>query len=361
VVTIGRGKKRERFEFGLGKHGGTWQEARIPLESFSRKSLELRFEVLTDDDLNLSAFLSEPQWIRETDDPVPHVLLITSDTHRGDHLGAVTDRADLATPILDQLAQEGTLFERCYTTTNVTLPSHAALFTGVHPRDTGILDNRTALAEEAPTLAEAYREAGYATWAAVSTRFLSDRISGLGQGFERYSETTVGQRPAAETIATLRDWLTAEPERPTFCWLHLFDAHSPYEPPEEYRTASLRDVSTERSTAAHLARGQALYRGEIHYLDAELAPLLELHESGWTAFTADHGEALGAHGIVFQHVELYPDTTHVPLILRGPGVPLGARISSFARHVDLGRTLLDLSGLADAPFPGSNLLTSASA
>jgi arylsulfatase A-like enzyme len=105
-----------------------------------------------------------------------------------------------------------------------------------------------------------------------------------------------------------------------------------------------------------------MYRGEISYLDSQLKKLLELERvrQGIVAFTADHGENLGHHGDWWNHGGLYPSTLHVPLILRWPGAPGGTRLDRAVQNEDLGRTLLDLSGLEATPFPGTSLLAAAS-
>lgn len=303
------------------------------------------------------------------DDPRPNVLLVTSDTHRGDHLGAASTSAGAHTPVLDALAARGVLFEDCFATSHVTLPSHTAMFTGTHPRDTGILDNVTVLSEDAPTLAEAFRDAGYLTCAATSMSLLADGHSGLGQGFLR-RDAPDRTRTADETVAVALDWLADPDPRPLFLWVHLADAHAPYEPPPEflrdYWPASRDAFDPDAEAAEHAPRWleqvrdleyvRALYRGEVSYLDAQLRPLLEHPRlaEGVLAVTADHGESLGAHGFFWRHKGLHPDTLHVPLILAWPGAPAGQRVSAPVGHLDLGRTLLDLAGL-EARFPGRSL------
>jgi arylsulfatase A-like enzyme len=309
---------------------------------------------------------------RPLQDP-PTVVLVTSDTHRGDHLGAAAAGVPVATPALDALARRGVLFEDCFAPSHVTLPSHAALFTGTSPRDTAVINNATPLAGEAPTLAEAFRDAGWLTAAAVSLDILTHDRSGLGQGFELLS-APVNTRRGGATVDVGLHWLDAAAGRPLFLWLHVADAHAPYDPPggasgyPEGRDAfdgpeadgeappwlpEVRDMEYVR----------ALYRGEVTYLDGELGRLLDHPRArrGVVAVTADHGEVLGRHGIWWRHKDLYPDTLHVPLLLAWPGGPAGARVSEPVELVDLGRTLLDRAGLAGAPFPGRDLMQPAPA
>ena len=315
-----------------------------------------------------------PPLILARAEAAPTVVLITSDTHRADHLGAAGGDVAVATPILDALARRGLFLEDCYSSTNVTNPSHVALFTGTHPRDTGITDNVTPLAAAAPTLAEAFRSAGYTTSMAVSAIHLAPEHSGLGQGFDRVAFPPDADRDGARTLAACAEWWAETEGQPLFLWLHLFDAHAPYEVPTEllapYYPAERDPYATELpELPSHqrpawdreirdLEHLDARYRAEITYLDGLVGELLEHPRvaAGWLAFTSDHGESLGAHDIYWDHRELYPDTLAVPLILAGPNVPKGQRRRAPLSQLDLGRTLLDLAGLGAVPFPGESLL-----
>jgi arylsulfatase A-like enzyme len=250
--------------------------------------------------------------------------------------------------------------------------------TGTSPRDHGVHDNRTPLAEGAPTLAECFRDLGYRTWAAVSTRHLRHDVSGLGQGFDRmalpFQDDT---RRAGDTLDVVEAWL-ADPGPPAvFLWVHLFDAHSPYDPPAEHAAAywpsdmdprdpSLPDPGLPEIMLApaklqglrNLDYPFASYKGEVSYLDAELGRLLERapFDTGIVAFVADHGESFGEHRIYFGHSGLYPQTIQVPLILAWPDGPRGVRRKDPVQQIDLSRTLLDLAGAEDVPFRGRSLV-----
>lgn len=300
---------------------------------------------------------------------VPLVVLITSDTHRADHVGFAPNAAPVETPALDRLAARGVSFTDCWSAINVTNPSHATLFTGLSPRDTGVVDNTTPLAVQARTLAETFAAAGYDTWAAVSVPHLGAERSGLGQGFTRFSAPEERDRSGEQTVAVLEEWLNERAWRPRFVWLHLFDVHAPYEPPADLRQEPLerdRAVIGAGVPAAQLpgwAKGKdalqllADYRAEVRGLDRILGSFLERRDvaDGIVAFTADHGEALGGHSIWFDHHGLYPGTLAVPLVLAGPGVPKGKVASRGAKHQDLGATLTQLAGI-ESDLPGENLL-----
>lgn len=335
-----------------------WDLATIPLDEWEPGSVRAEFSLSTNEAFETACLVSHVWIDEEQQSAPPTVLFITSDTHRADHLEVASGGVDISTPTLNALAARGVLFEQAWSTTNVTIPSHVALMTGVHPRDTRVVSNMRAVSREASTLAELFRDQGWTTMAVVSAHHLSDRYSGLGQGFQRMFAPRTGETSAAETVDVLEGWLDKASDRPLFIWLHLFDAHAPYHEQDpwsaEYKEARTTEVPPGKEM---IAANQVHYRSEISYLDRELARILERPrlQNAVIAFTADHGEALGAHGVYFQHYELYPDTTHVPLILSWPGGPRDLRVKAPTRQLNLGRTLLNLAGLQAVNFPGSDL------
>ncbi|MFT7464852.1 MAG: hypothetical protein ACI9EF_003212 [Pseudohongiellaceae bacterium] len=308
--------------------------------------------------------------------PRQWVLLVTSDTHRGDHLGLARNGVTVSTPHLDALAQRGVLFEECFASTNFTNPSHVALMTGVHPRDTGILDNGHGLDHTAQTLAEIFGAQGWDTWAVTSAAHLRPGVSGLGQGFQRFARTPKVQRRAGDAVAQALSWLDEGGSAPVFLWLHVFDAHMPYESPEPFDRlgyegpedpfdGDLPDPGLSQELPGNMAGlrvldfGRSQYAAQVTYLDHELGRLLDHPQLAQSivAVVGDHGEVLGAHDIWFDHAELYSDTLHVPLVLSWPEAPAGSRRSERVSHLDVGRTLLDLAGLDAKGFPGHSLST----
>ena len=349
------------IEIGSKARGSvSWNSLTLDLEGFE-KNEEARLSVALEARGHQPAFawVGEPRLARPRAD-ARTVLFITSDTHRGDHLGAAGAGVKVLTPTLDALAERGVLFERAFSSTEITVPSHVALMTGVHPRDTRVLANFSGISERARTLASAFRSAGWRTFASVSARQLGHPISGLGTGFERLA-APAGESPGQVAVDRLLRWMDDAQGQPLFAWLHLFDAHAPYEAPEEVlagyradldRTASTSDAESERE------RRRIEYRAEVSWVDRQLGRVLAVPrlQRAWIGLTADHGECLGANGIYFTHVELFRDTLHVPLLLAGPEIPRGVRVTGRVSHLSLGRTLLDLAGLPDRPFPGKNLL-----
>lgn len=353
------------------RQSATWHEERVDLTEWAGTVATARFDLQVSGEHEGLAVLAEAA-VSRRGVAAPTVTLITSDTHRADHLSSTGDK--VSTPVLDALAARGVQFVDTFAATNVTNPSHVSLMTATSPRDTHILNNNTLLAQSATTLAERFAEAGYRTLAAVSAYHLLDRESGLGQGFDRLNGPATGERDGAETLDILDDWLRDSAGQPLFLWLHLFDAHAPYKPVARYakRYWEGGDPYGEETeldmpaieTPAFL-RGlrdkdfpYAMYRGEVDYVDELMGRLLETERiaSGALAFTADHGEAFGEHGIWWDHADLYPETVAVPLILAWPGGREGIRCEVPVEQLDVGRTLLDLAGLEDVEFPGRNLM-----
>ncbi len=275
-------------------------------------------------------------------------LLVTLDTTRADALSCYGVRAG-TTPNLDRIAAEGLLYERAYTTVPITLPAHASLLTGLYPIRHGLRDNGiAALSSEARTLAEAASAAGFATAAFVGAVVL-DRAFGLGQGFERYdgpalersAEGHPAERPADAVIDESLRWFAArDRSRPFFLWVHLYDAHAPYE-------------AEPLAPAASGDHGLGAYLGEVSRADRALGRLLDaLRSEGelertMICIAADHGEAFGEH-LELTHGPFCWDTTlHIPLILRYPDRwRAGERTGELASLVDVAPTLAEALGLA---------------
>lgn len=361
VLLEGRGRRRESrhaLEPGPGSAPG-WIDLRLSLKGFEGREVDARFELEVEGELPAFAYIAEPRLVPASDAPRT-VVLISSDTHRADHLGSAESGVPVHTPALDELAARGIVFERAYATSNITVPSHAALMTGLHPRDTHVITNTMGISREARTLAEAFRGAGYRTFAAVSVYHLGDALSGLGQGFDRMSAPVESERPANEVVDLALRWLESARGEPVFLWLHLFDAHAPYEPPPELAARAQADspAGDEVELTQEVLHHRALYRAEVSFVDRELGRLLRDARvaRGILAFTADHGECLGQHGIYFAHEHLYPDTVHVPLLLHWPDAPGGRRVQAPVQNARIARTLLDLAGLRETPFPGRSLL-----
>ena len=302
----------------------------------------------------------------------PPVILITIDTLRADRLSSYgSDR--VSTPHIDRLAAEGVRFANASSTVPFTLPAHSSIMTGLYPPTHGVRENvGYVLGADRTTLAERFRDAGYRTGGFVSA-FVLDARWGIGRGFDTYVDdfdldsmagANLGsvQRSGPETIANALEWLdeagssgdggaAGDPsgQPPFFLWLHLFDPHDPYEPPEPFRTE-------------HEGRP---YDGEVAYTDSLIGGFraaLEqrgLFDESVVVLTADHGEGLGDHGESYHGFFVYDSTVHVPLIVRLPGGVEGGRVVTDAvSHVDIAPTLAELLGLEAGVGQGRSLLPS---
>jgi len=277
----------------------------------------------------------------QTDKSRPNVLLITIDTLRPDRLSCY-DSPYLKTPNIDGLAQKGVLFSKAFAHNPMTLPSHANILLGLTPLVHGVHDNANFIVpKEFTNLAQWLKGKGYSTGAFVGAFPLDSRF-GLTPGFDVYDDNygsqgpndlTFVERKAGVVVDLSLRWLD-EQKGPWFLWLHCFDPHQPYDPPEPYRTR-FKDN---------------LYDGEVAYVDAALAKLFgflrekKLDDRTLTVLTADHGESLGEHGEITHGYFAYNATLHVPLIISGPGLKPG-RVSQNVSHIDIFPTVCDLVGI----------------
>ncbi|HLY59589.1 MAG TPA: sulfatase-like hydrolase/transferase [Terriglobia bacterium] len=283
------------------------------------------------------------------------VILITVDTLRADHVGCYGART-VKTPAMDALAAQGTRFDNALTCVPITVPSHAAILSGTYPMWNGMRDfTSPPLQPGVGLLAEAFERHGYTTAAFVSA-FVLDSSWGLSRGFQTYDDQfdphqfetrNPGnvQRRAKETVDHLLAWFKSQEPgsatKPYFVWLHLYDPHSPYDPPEPF----------------HARYKGHLYDGEIAYVDSQLGRLFDyLRQTGTYDRSAiilmsDHGESLGEHGEDEHGFFIYRSTLRVPIIVKLPrgeaGDQAGRVVKGPVSTVDVAPTLLELAHLQD--------------
>ncbi len=266
-----------------------------------------------------------------------NVLLVTIDTLRADRLSCYDDR-NVQTPVLDGLAGEGIRFTRAFAHTPTTLPSHSNILTGVLPLYHGIHENGTfVLHEDQLTLAELLRDEGYATAAFVGAYPVDSRF-GLDQGFDLYDDDYRSlraeklasvERRAGTVVERALEWLRSQ-AGPWFLWVHCYDPHDPYAPPEPFRTQY----------------ADRPYEGEVAYVDQALGPLFAhlrdsgLQDSTLTVVTGDHGESLGDHGEETHGFLAYNSALWIPLIIAGPGIEPGT-VDTFVSHCDIFPTVCE--------------------
>src|SRR6266545_3899853 len=291
------------------------------------------------------------------------VLLVTIDTLRADAVGfagglAGDPRRRAETPVLDRLAAAGRVYTDAHAHNVVTLPSHTNILTGRYPWQHGVRDNTGfALPASVPTLATLLKKAEYATGAFVAAYPL-DASFGLNQGFDVYDDRfprgsrpedfVMAERRGDQVVAPALAWWNAHRGHRRFLWVHLYDPHAAYDPPEPFRSR-YRDNP---------------YLGEVAAADSFLAPLLGPLLDGkeppaLVVVTGDHGEALGEHGELTHGLFAYEATLKVPLVVWGPGVDPG-KDERPARHVDIVPTVLGDLGIAPPQgLPGRSLLAAA--
>jgi choline-sulfatase len=263
----------------------------------------------------------------------PSILLITLDTTRADAIGP--EARGVETPAFNAVAARGMRFREAYAAVPETLPSHSSMMTGLYPAGHGVHENARYLPVTIPVLAERLQQAGYRTSAFVSSFALSRRF-GLARGFDIYNdEQPAGQAERtspATTDAALADLSTAS-DKPRFVWVHYYDPHTPYAPPEPFRSRY---------------RGN-LYLGEVAAMDLQIGRITrafaqQVKGASAIIIAADHGEGLGDHGEPQHGILLYQATVHVPLVLVAPGVPPGVSDTPVSTR-RIFHTVLDLAGL----------------
>jgi arylsulfatase A-like enzyme/Tfp pilus assembly protein PilF len=285
--------------------------------------------------------------------PARDIILITIDTTRADALGYAGNR-NVKTPFIDALAGRGIIFTNAHAHNVVTFPSHANILTGLYAYQHGVHDNTGfVLDPKFLTVATRLRQSGYATGAFVGA-FPLDARFGLNQGFDTYDDNygkgdssvdfVEQERRAEAVLDSAARWWKAKEGQKRFMWVHLYDPHAPYRPPEpflsEYRFSE--------------------YLGEIAYVDDTLskvmAPILAANPSALVVLTSDHGESLGEHGEQTHGLFAYESTLRIPLIVSGSSV--AHRVEpAYARHVDIVPTILDAAAVEiPKELPGQSLL-----
>jgi len=315
----------------------------------------------------------------------PNVVYVTVDTLRADHLSCYGYPRPTS-PFLDSLAKEGTRCADVSAAASWTKPATGTLFTGLYPSRHGALYHGSSLhlPEGMQTVAEAFRNANYVTAGFVANPNLK-KVFAFDRGFDEYFDSPVED---TLTLACIRGthfghllmkllrhqfnwnyendfsqmnrevlaWLEKNHERRFFLYAHYIDPHIPYDPPERYRREFAQDHGFVTFNERKRLVGIDLYDGEIRYTDdglKELVDALKRHgvwENTLLVFTSDHGEEFFEHGVIGHGFSLYQEVVHVPLVLRGPGVPAGQVLQEPVQAVDVAATVLSLAGLDHASF-----------
>jgi arylsulfatase A-like enzyme len=375
-----------------------WENASVDLARFARRDVELSLSIAAERP-GAIAFWGSPvvrargPLIAPTSRSVPQrpqgVILVWADTLRRDHLGAYGHTRPTS-PNIDRLASEGTIFRDCIGQASWTKVATPSLFTSLYPTSHGVVDFFDRLPASAHTLAESYREAGYATLSMSSIPF-TGKFTNLHQGFDEVHEGSSLPEPessktAREYVDRLLPWLEAHRDVPFFVFLHVADPHDPYKPASPYDTlfadparaeeherqgkevkkkvadALLRHMGSVMATReellqakvdpdAYVGHDRDWYDGSIRGMDAEIGRLAErlrqpdLYRRVLLAFTGDHGEEFLDHGRMFHGQSVYGEMNDMPLILWAPGRVRKGDVNETVETIDVMPTLLEAGGL----------------
>jgi arylsulfatase A-like enzyme/Tfp pilus assembly protein PilF len=279
-----------------------------------------------------------------------HIVLISIDTLRPDYLSCYGSQK-VKTPNIDSLAQRGILFKNTISSAPITLPSHISIFTGMFPPSHGVHDNSGfVLDPKVNTITKVLHENGFQS-AAFLGGFPLDSRFGLNQGFDYYDDSyppmiskatglRMPERKGEEVVDSALNWLQKQTSNHWFIFVHLYDPHFPYAPPERFQKLYPQD----------------LYAGEVAYADEQVGRILsylkskQLDQKTLIILTSDHGESLGEHGEDTHTIFAYESTLRVPLILspltNSPlggraSVPAGKILEQRVRLIDVAPTILE--------------------
>ena len=311
-----------------------------------------------------------------TEESRPSFLLVVLDAVRASSLGAYGYERPTS-PVLDKLAARGVMFEQAFTTAPWTLPSHGSMFSGRWPFElrTGW---RRGVPDSIPLLAEFMRSNSYRTGGFTGNLLYTTEASGFNRGFDRYesfpntlkqfllapalaqllwqrhlhfrSARRLSDRTSASTVTRrFLDWVGTE-QRPFFAFLNLYDAHEPYEPSPVWRNRFQSADTRIDLYDASIAEQDSVLGAMLDSLDAR-----GLLSRTIVLITADHGELLGEHGIHGHGNSLYAEELRVPLVIAGPGIPMGRRVQATVSLRDVAATVVQLTNQSGAPFPGTTI------
>lgn len=355
------------------------------------------------------------RWAQPTH-PGPHVVLISLDTFRPDLCSVFG--GPVPTPNLESVARNAAVFSRAYSIAPWTLPSFVGLFASAYSPDLPTsssaemefyVASRFPVQPDKPTLAQQLKQAGYQTCAISTNPWLNRQALGILRGFDNgailysgmESETNGPMGLMPNLQATVRrlaparfpefprdasppairfanEFLARYRSKPVFLWIHLMDTHSPYNPPERYRTgtgpwpffaADIPKFAIPPKSDAHFVYlnkpeedyAKMLYRGTIQYADENIGRLIKiatdygLLPGGYLALVSDHGEELWEHGKSYHGQSMYEEQLRALFMVSGPGIP-PARSDATISLIHLAPTLSALAGApASAVWTGRDI------
>ncbi len=294
-----------------------------------------------------------------------NVILISIDTLRADHT-SLYDSGRHTTPNIERLGGRGVIFENAYAQAPNTAPSHTTMLSGVYPSAHLVWSHGMMPNPSLPTLPKLFQEAGYRTAAWVQLEGMT-----YNAGFDEYHYMAKRWSYIPERPAEVVQWLRDNRDQPFFMFLHTYEPHAPYHPPEQYRAKydtgydgqlrndiikidelALMNSGEMPSTQAELDHVMAMYDAEIEFIDQRLSVVFDaieelgLSDNTVVALVSDHGEEFGERGQIGRHsYTIFNELMHIPMVFVGPGIPEGMRIETQVGNVDLAPTLLGLAGI----------------
>jgi arylsulfatase A-like enzyme len=369
-VMVGDGdQEKEIYRADLPFPPRGWRDERVSLAAFAGRSVRLKFFTRATSRMvrGAAALFAEPLVLapRRTAAPPPNVVVLSMDTLRARSIG-VYGAERPTTPSLDAFAREGTQFESAFSPAAYTLPGHMSMFTGLDVRGHRAVTLRTVLDPRHRTLPELFRSAGYATGAVISASWIAPYL-GFRRGVDAFAEYDPPVAPPpygvpCEAFTKALEWMRLNRDRPFFLFAHDFQVHRPYVAPPPY--ASLFGTPPDEAGPVESEFHRFRYEQEVRYADDQIRAFLEgldalgLADRTLVVLTADHGEAFGEHGLFEHSRDVHAEMTHVPLVMRLPGVvPADRRIAEPVSLADILPTVLDVAGLPPMPdLDGTSLL-----
>jgi hypothetical protein len=316
-----------------------WRDESLTLPDSLSGRVSFRFEASGTGTEGGGVFFAHPIVREGVADLRPHVVYVVVDALRAQQLGTYGYETRPTSPYIDRLAEESTVFERCFAAGTGTYVAVPSILTGTSPQVIGINEPGERLPDSITTLAELFTDAGYMTASVLATAY-AGRLVGLDRGFMSTAENFAfsDERRAGELFASAVDILSRWEGAPVFLYIHLKDTHIPYSPPPEY--LELVGPGPEAT---------AVYDAEVRYVDDALHRFvdgIEASEKAILVFSADHGEMLGERDLKGHVQHPYQPVHHIPLIIHGPSRGVRpARIFTPVVATDIAPTIAGMVGL----------------
>lgn len=375
-----RPENGDRDKIYSAKASGTWEDAVVDLSNHAGTIARIELTARGEGEGRVAwsrptLYVPRPEEVREPDE-AENVIVLLVDTLRADKLEPYNPDTPVETPRFDTIAEQGTLFENAQAPENWTKPSCASLLTALYPVTHETKEDASRLPSAARMVSEHYAEQGFATSSFIANGYISKKF-GFDQGWDHHTNYIRESKSteAENVFKEAGDWIEEHKDERFFAYIQTIDPHVPYDPPErflkKYDDAPYDGKIEPRLTAQQLEKAkktppeielterdkerlEALYDGEVGYHDHWMGKFIDrLEKMGvWKdtlfVFTSDHGEEFEDHGSWGHGHSTYQELLHVPLVFHMPGVvPEGKRVEDTVNILDVGPTVLDLTGVDD--------------